>query len=77
MKRSWLLGTTKPTGAPGAQRQHQFEAVGRACSPERMRAERTLATSQPVQRIEVIGGHSARDVSVAAGDIFVAGRRPR
>jgi hypothetical protein len=54
-----------------------------------MRAERTLATSQPVQRIEVIGGHrepahilatgssSARDVSVADGDIFVAGRRPR
>jgi hypothetical protein len=42
-----------------------------------------------VRRIEVIGGHrepahilatgggSACDVSVAAGDIFVAGRRPR
>jgi hypothetical protein len=54
-----------------------------------LRPETTIATSQPVQRIEVIGGYrepahilatgnsSARDVSVADGNIFVVGRRPR
>lgn len=48
--------------------------------------ESTIATPQPVQRIEVIGGYrdparilatgasSAREVSVADGDIYVAGR---
>ena len=54
----------------------------------RLRTEATIATSQPVQRIEVIGGYrepahllatgnsSARDVSIADGNVFVVGRRP-
>ncbi|MFI5893478.1 hypothetical protein ACIA5D_25580 [Actinoplanes sp. NPDC051513] len=50
-----------------------------------LRSESAIATSQPLQRIEVIGGHrapahvlatgssSARDVGVADGDILVLG----
>jgi hypothetical protein len=53
-----------------------------------LRKEAAIATSQPVQRIEVIDGYrepahilatgasSAREVAVADGDIFVLGRRP-
>jgi hypothetical protein len=54
-----------------------------------LRHESTIATPQPVQRIEVIGGFrdparilatgnsSARDVGTADGDVYVAGRESR
>jgi hypothetical protein len=76
---TWRIYATPDAGAPGIE---TFDLrLGTA-----LRKERTIATSQAVQRIEVIGGHrepahllatgasSARDVSVADGDIMVVGR---
>jgi len=76
---TWRLYATPEPAAPGVT-TWRF-TPGRAPRPETH-----IDTPQPVQRIEVIGGHrdparilltgasSAREVTVADGDMYVAGR---
>ncbi len=75
---TWRVYATPEPAAPGIQ-THRL-TLGSHLQPES-----TLATPTPVQRIEVIGGYrdparilatgasSARDVTTADGDIYVAG----
>lgn len=76
---TWRIYATPDAGVAGIETFHL--RLGTA-----LRKEGTIATAQAVQRIEVIDGHrgpahilatgasSARDVSVADGDILVVGR---
>jgi hypothetical protein len=76
---TWRIYATPDDGTPGIE-THLLR-LGTT-----LRKETAIATARPVQRIEVIGGHrepahllatgasSARDVSVADGDILVVGR---
>ncbi|WP_433727325.1 BNR-4 repeat-containing protein [Actinoplanes sp. CA-051413] len=76
---SWRIYATPADGTPGI-------GVYRLTAGSFWRYETTIATPKPVQRIEVIDGRrdpawilatgasSARDVAVADGDIYVAGR---
>jgi hypothetical protein len=76
---SWRVYGTDNAGAPGIGTYRLTAGTG-------WQFESTIPTPQAVQRIEVIGGYrdparilatgasSARDVSVADGDVYVAGR---
>jgi hypothetical protein len=76
---TWRIYTTPADGTAGI-------GAYRLTAGTTWRYEATIATPKPVQRIEVIDNHreparilatgasSARDVSVADGDIYVAGR---
>lgn len=76
--RSWRLYATPDPATPGVDTYRLVPGVS-------YRHESSLATPQPVQRIEVIAGHraparllltgnsSAREVTVADGDVYVAG----
>ena len=76
---SWRIYATPADGTAGV-------GAYRLTAGTTWRYEATIATPRPVQRIEVIddyrdparilatGASSARDVSVADGDIYVAGR---
>jgi hypothetical protein len=78
---TWRVYGTDNAGAPGI-------ATFRLTAGTDWRNESTIATPKPVQRIEVITNHrdparilatgasSDRDVSVADGDIYVAGFKP-
>jgi hypothetical protein len=75
---TWRVYATAADGTPGIQTYRLTAGLA-------WRSESTIATPKAVQRIEVIGGHrdparilatgasSAREVSVADGDIYVAG----
>jgi hypothetical protein len=75
---TWRVYATDDSGAPGID---TYLLSGGT----RWRFESAVATPRPVQRIEVIGGHrdpvhilatgasSDRDVSIADGDVYVAG----
>ncbi|GAA2851617.1 hypothetical protein Acy02nite_35220 [Actinoplanes cyaneus] len=74
---SWRIHTTPDPAAPGVDTYRLVPGLP-------WRHESTLATPRPIQRIEVIAGHrapvrllltgasSARDVSIADGDVYVA-----
>jgi hypothetical protein len=79
---TWRVYGTDNAGAPGIGTYTLTAGLV-------WRYESTIPTPQPVQRVEVIGGYrdparilatgasSAREVSVADGDVYVAGGEPR
>jgi hypothetical protein len=83
---TWRLYGTPDNGVPGTLPNIE---TYRLALGSHLQHEATIATPQPVQRIEVIGGFrdparilatgnsSAREVTVADGDIYVAGYSPR